>query len=232
MKGKKNKKFRNTLKFYERNFGFHKPFKVLLDGNFIHKCNKIDLDIKKKLHSIFKKKILISTTRCVTNELHLLGSEFTSTHEASKELFRQFCFHQMALRPSDCIMKHIGTLNKPQYIVATCDKKLIKELEKIPKVPILTFVSGNVLEFRLPSRASMRLVEKKDKGKFELSEREKAVVGEFNENERLEEVKRKIEKLRKLRWKLSVKKKKKAKGPNPLSCKKRKFVKKRDKEAQ
>lgn len=222
MKGRKNKKFRNTLKFYEHNFGFHAPYKVLVDGNFLARCNKIGLNLEKKLYTIFKKKMMISTTKCISNELHLLGSEFTEVHEASKELYRQFCYHQVALQPSDCILKHVGSNNKPHYIIATCDKKLIKILDKIPKIPILTFVSDNVIEFRDPSKATMKLIEKKDEGKYEPSEREKVVIDEFKKKERIEEIKEKLEKLRKLRYKLGIKAKKKAKGPNPLSCKKRK----------
>lgn len=222
MKGRKNKKFRQNLKFYEHNFDFRPPFKVIVDGNFLARCNKIDLNLQKKLHSIFKKKILISTTRCVSNELNLLGSSFSRVHEASKELYRQFCFHQMAIPPFECLLKHIGSNNKPQYIVATCDRKLIRELEKIPKVPILTFVSDNVLEFRDPSRASLKLVEKKDRGKFEPSKREKEIIEEFRKEEKVEELRKRIEKLRKMRWALGLKSKKKARGPNPLSCKKRK----------
>lgn len=68
----------------------------------------------------------------------------------------------MILEPSNCISKHVGSENKPQYIIATCDQKLIKYLETIPKVPILTFVSSNVLEFKEPSQASKNLLDKKD----------------------------------------------------------------------
>ena len=36
MRRKKHKHTRRTLRFYRINFGFRPPYKVLLDGNFVH----------------------------------------------------------------------------------------------------------------------------------------------------------------------------------------------------
>jgi U3 small nucleolar RNA-associated protein 23 len=36
MRQKKHKKTARAVSFYRVNYGLHEPFKVLLDGNFIH----------------------------------------------------------------------------------------------------------------------------------------------------------------------------------------------------
>ena len=218
MKGKKYKKFRNRLNYYELNFGFHAPYNILLDGNFIARAHKIGLNLHKKFYSIFKKKVYLKTTKCVQHELNLLGSKFSEVQDEARRIRRAHCHHDMILHPSLCLMKHIGSQNKNQYIVATCDKKLIKELDKIPKVPIITFVSDNVVEVREPSYASRAIVEKKARNKLDPSAREKEVINRFNKELKESEIKKGIEKFRKNCNRLGVKIKKKAKGPNPLSC--------------
>lgn len=36
MRRKKHKQTRRATNYYRINYGFHEPYKVLLDGNFIH----------------------------------------------------------------------------------------------------------------------------------------------------------------------------------------------------
>jgi U3 small nucleolar RNA-associated protein 23 len=36
MRRKKHKQTRKAIRFYKINFGFRPPFKVILDGNFVH----------------------------------------------------------------------------------------------------------------------------------------------------------------------------------------------------
>ena len=57
-------------------FRFKPPYKLLIDGTFLAKYRKINLNLASKLHNIFKKKFLLSTTKCIKNEMSLLGSEF------------------------------------------------------------------------------------------------------------------------------------------------------------
>jgi U3 small nucleolar RNA-associated protein 23 len=222
MKGKKNKRFRQNLEFYEMHFRFRAPYKLLIDGTFLAKCEKINLNLSKKMHNIFKKKFILSTTKCIKNELSLLGSDFDHVkYKAEELLFNQRCFHQMNLEPSNCIQKHIGSENKPQYIVATCDYQLIKYLESVPKVPILTFVSDNVLDFKEASAATKKLLEKKDAQKYEPSGKEKEAIAKVRKADKQDAMERRMLKQKNLVDKLGVAIKKKAKAPNPLSMRKK-----------
>lgn len=221
MKGKKNKRFRQNLEFYEMHFRFRAPYKLLIDGNFLAKCEKIGLDLNKKMYNIFKKKFILSTSKCIKHELNLLGSDFDHVkYRAEELLYCQRCFHDMNLEPSNCISKHVGSENKPQYIIATCDRKLIKHLETIPKVPIMTFVSDNVLDFKEASQATKNLLEKKDAQKYEPSGHEKELIARVRKADRAEAAERRMLKEKAATDKLGVYIKKKAKNPNPLSMKK------------
>ena len=41
MKRKKHKHVRRTLRFYRMNHGFRPPYKVLVDGNFVHALQEL-----------------------------------------------------------------------------------------------------------------------------------------------------------------------------------------------
>ena len=41
MRRKKHKQTRRAVNFFKVNYGFHEPYKVLLDGNFIHATTAI-----------------------------------------------------------------------------------------------------------------------------------------------------------------------------------------------
>jgi U3 small nucleolar RNA-associated protein 23 len=223
MKGSKHKKFRNNLSFYEYNFDFRPPYTFLLDGNFIARAQKINLDLPRKMKQIFKKKrIYFNTTKCVKNELNLLGSQFSEIQLKASEFRDLHCFHEMAIEPSLCIAKHVGNTNKRQLVVCTCDEKLIKELEKIPKVPIFTFVSDNVLEMREPSKVTRKLLEKNEGDKYGVEAHEREKVDQFKKSVKEDKIKRGIQKFRDMHNKLGVKVKKRAKGANPLSMKRKK----------
>lgn len=220
MKGKKNKKFRSHLEFYEMHFKFKPPYKVLIDGTFLARAEKINLSLSTKLYNIFKKKFILSTTKCIKHELSLLGSDFERVKDtADSLLFEQKCFHSMILEPSNCILKYVGSENKPQYIIATCDQKLIRQLQTIPKCPILTFVSDNVLDFKEPSQASKNLLDKRDAQKYEPSGKEKEVIVQVKKADRIQLIQKRIEKLKSITNSLGVQIKKKANAPNPLSVK-------------
>jgi len=222
MKGKKNKRFRSILETYEIHFQFSSPYKMICDGNFLARAIKINLDLKKKIGHIFKQKIQLVTTRCVQNELKLLGSDFDAVYQMADSLYTLKCFHDMAIEPSLCIQKHIGSNNKGQFLVGTCDMALVRDLDKIPKTPILTFVSSNVLEMRDPGPATLALLDKRDKNKFDVAKHEREEVEHAQKEEAELLKKRTIEKSKRIREELGIKLKKPAIAPNPLSMLKKK----------
>ena len=49
MRIKRSKHYKRIIHFYRNNFEFEEPFKVLIDGNFIQACNKVQFDVKNML---------------------------------------------------------------------------------------------------------------------------------------------------------------------------------------
>jgi hypothetical protein len=89
-------------------------------------------------------------------------------------------------------------------------------------VPVLRFVNSNVLDFMKPSDAALKLFEKVDKKKYLPTQEEMKEVRVAQKEDREENKKRTIERIRKSFQRLGVTLKSKAKGPNPLSMKKKK----------
>eukprot|EP00198_Chlamydomonas_reinhardtii_P007991 XP_001697328.1 predicted protein [Chlamydomonas reinhardtii] len=69
MRRKKHKQTRRATNYYRINYGFHEPYKVLLDGNFIHATRAL---------------------KCVTKELRALGKDYAGSAAAA----RQFMLHK------------------------------------------------------------------------------------------------------------------------------------------
>ena len=64
MKAKSGKKFRKIFKLYKLKLGFHPPYKIVLDGNFLHAATKAQFELKNRFALLFKGKIkLRSKTR-------------------------------------------------------------------------------------------------------------------------------------------------------------------------
>ena len=221
MQGKKNKKFRSIIHQYELNFGFRQPFNVLIDGNFLNSAKKIDLDLDKKIHKIYKAKTILCTTRCVKEELRKLGMTCSAAfnHACSMKTLR--CSHATIVEPSMCISSHVGKLNPGYLSVATQDEKLQQELLAVGKVPVIRFVNNNVLDVMPMSNQAQALIQKADVKKYLPTDEEMKAIKEAKKEEREARRKQLIEKIRKETLSQGIRLKKRAKAPNPLAAKKK-----------
>lgn len=52
MRIKRGKHYKRIVRFYVLNYGFAPPFKVLIDGNFLLQCVKIQQDAKEMLSRV------------------------------------------------------------------------------------------------------------------------------------------------------------------------------------
>lgn len=106
------------------------------------------------------------------------------------------------MRPGDC--------NAGKYIVATQEVELRKQLRQIPGVPLI-YLNRSVLVFEDISRATIAIVRKNEQSKLgRLDQAEKLTLKGVKDDERTN-----FEILS-----TSQRFKRKAKQPNPLSCKK------------
>ena len=53
MRLKRAKQYKRHLALYNINFGFRQPYQVILDGNFLHKATKLQVNLMDALVNIF-----------------------------------------------------------------------------------------------------------------------------------------------------------------------------------
>ncbi|XP_024029587.1 rRNA-processing protein UTP23 homolog [Morus notabilis] len=232
MRLKKQRRVRKSLRLYVTCFGFRKPFKVLCDGTFVHHLlvNRI-VPADDALTNLLGAPVKLFTTRCVLAELKRLGQAYSESLDAANNLMIARCEHEKPKAADACIAEIIGETNSEHFFVASQDGDLRKKFKEIHGVPII-FALRNAL-FLEPISATQREHAKTlDKERSHMSEREQNVL-----KERVKNIKEEIgdQNLSVQAFKNTPKgkngmwvkdtvqfKRKKVKGPNPLSCKKKK----------
>eukprot|EP00088_Acartia_fossae_P047672 TRINITY_DN5172_c0_g1_i8.p1 TRINITY_DN5172_c0_g1~~TRINITY_DN5172_c0_g1_i8.p1 ORF type:complete len:249 (+),score=53.45 TRINITY_DN5172_c0_g1_i8:79-825(+) len=211
MKVKRQKRVAKILKYFHLNFGFRKPWNLLVDGTFCVACLQNKVNIKEQMPKYLEEVKLITTGCCIT-EMESIGSpELYGATLILKgiPLFR--CDHKKAVSASACIKSLIGAGNQNHLIIASQDHNFRSELRGVAGIPLL-YLHGNAPTLEKPSEMSESLTTRIADGKTNLSQHQQKILTElkkqtFGEPEP-DEKKRK--------------KRKGPKGPNPLSCKKSK----------
>lgn len=126
-----------------------------------------------------------------------------------------------ATAKNDQTKQQSSTSSKPEerhkYFVASQDEDLLDALRSMGGVPIIRLARGSVLLLEQPSKSATAQAGKQEKSKWtgSVSEPEKRLVQAVVEHERSERQKQQSSMARPMR------RKRKAKEPNPLSCKKK-----------
>jgi rRNA-processing protein FCF1 len=145
-----------------------------------------------------------------------------------------------AMDPKSAILYHVGTEHDERvYVVGTQDEKLLEELRSMGTVPIMRLANNSVLLLEQPSKSSQRQAHGSElqKWKHSVPEAELALVRILKTSQsKTSKTPLSTNKNDKLDPTLVVpaphqRAKRKAKGPNPLSCKPSKKAK-QDKDSQ
>eukprot|EP00340_Litonotus_pictus_P009636 CAMPEP_0170518246 /NCGR_PEP_ID=MMETSP0209-20121228/3976_1 /TAXON_ID=665100 ORGANISM="Litonotus pictus, Strain P1" /NCGR_SAMPLE_ID=MMETSP0209 /ASSEMBLY_ACC=CAM_ASM_000301 /LENGTH=284 /DNA_ID=CAMNT_0010803723 /DNA_START=105 /DNA_END=959 /DNA_ORIENTATION=+ len=187
-------------------------------------------DLKEELSKTLNETVNLVITTCIASELKSLESVIPGITNYALRYKLHECNHKFT--PDKCILSMIGNKNKKKYMLASQDIQLRKRIRaSIPGVPLI-FFDQNMILIEKPSDKSIIAFDKRESLKQEptLDEKkgltvEKVEINQYMKDEymksrhfqrRLEE--QKLQRMNGLRTK-------KAKGPNPLSCMKRKRVK-------
>ncbi|QDZ21792.1 rRNA-processing protein Utp23 [Chloropicon primus] len=211
MRIKRHKAVRKTLKFFHVNFGFREPYKVLVDGNFIHAVLATgNGDVEATLSKLLMGNVRAFTTRYTLHELHGMGKEYRATLEGARRLERHKCSYEGVTTAAECIKREVGEKNESHFFVATQDKDLQKYLSKSSVVPII-FKTVNGVSLQKPGSNLQNFVNRASEAKMGIQDYERGtrVMRELAGGEEAQQDQ------------LVRKKKKKAKGPNPLSVRKK-----------
>ena len=223
---KKDKWIKKTLNFYKFIFKFDSPYKVIIDGNFAAMALNKKFEMKSALEKLLDSKVILLIPSCIFTEVQSLESKIPGLLKLLSQYKIQQCSHGL-LSPTNCIRDYIGNKNQSKYFVATQDNFLRMQLRNIQGVPLI-FFEQNMLLMDKPSRVSIEASERRENLKEDPQKKEKKILGEKKEEikdfliqefKESKYYKRKQEefKLNKLMGNI----RKKAKGPNPLSVKKK-----------
>ena len=223
---KKDKWIKKTLNFYKFIFKFDSPYKVIIDGNFAAMALNKKFEMKSALEKLLDSKVILLIPSCIFTEVQSLESKIPGLLKLLSQYKIQQCPHGL-LSPTNCIRDYIGNKNQSKYFVATQDNFLRMQLRNIQGVPLI-FFEQNMLLMDKPSKVSIEASERRENLKEDPQKKEKKILGEKKEEikdfliqefKESKYYKRKQEefKLNKLMGNI----RKKAKGPNPLSVKKK-----------
>ena len=223
---RKDKWIKKSLNFYRFVFKFDSPYKVIIDGNFAAIALNKKFEMKAALEKLLDDKVLLILPSCIFKEVQSIESKIPGLLKLLSQYKIEQCKHGM-MTPTNCIRDYIGKKNNLKYFVATQDNFLRVQLRKIPGVPLI-FFEQNMLLMDKPSRISIEASERRENLKEDPKQKEKKIlieqkdeitnflVEEFK-NSKYYKQKQEEFKLNKLMGKI----RKKAKGPNPLSVKKK-----------
>ena len=145
MKVKRFKKYKKYVNFYKVVYKFRAPFKVLIDGNFLHQATTSDFNLRDNLYKLLSDTPLLIMTKCVMRELELLSktASVRPTLLQAKKVIKESCKHSGGILPAEeCIRNFVGKRNEAQVFVGTNDEELRNELRNLGTVPIFFFQRG------------------------------------------------------------------------------------------
>ncbi|KDP42893.1 hypothetical protein JCGZ_23835 [Jatropha curcas] len=244
MRVRKQRRHRKAVRFYTACFGFRQPFKILCDGTFVHHLivNSI-APADKALSNILGGPVKLFTTRCVLGELKRLGNSYSESLQAAHKLMIARCDHENKKSAEACIVEIIGENNPEHFFVATQDFVMRKKFREVPGVPLI-FGLRNAVLLEPPSAFQHEFVKTSEEERSRVTELEHKMLKNrtksmltkeksghsSDENEGPRDQDLEMQPVRKKQGtgkRMDVKdraqfKRKKVKGPNPLSCKKKK----------
>lgn len=238
----RQKRHRKIVRFYKACFGFREPFKVLCDGTFVHHLiqNNI-MPADTALSDLLGAPVKLFTSRCVLTELKRLGQSHSESFEAASSLFIARCDHEKRKTAEDCILEIIGNDNHDHFFVATQDSNMREKFREVPGVPAI-YGLRNALYLSKLSEIQINFAKSTEEERSRISQPEYLMLkaskkgtlasekpvdlpdGDGNDGDQIFGMN--MAKASSGRKRTGVTggvqfKRKKAKGPNPLSCKKK-----------
>ncbi|RYP33105.1 hypothetical protein DL767_004890 [Monosporascus sp. MG133] len=235
-RAKRSKQYRKLMEQFSMGFGFHVPYQVVVDAEFLLESVKCKMDIIRRLEDTLHGEIKPLVTQCSMRHLYARNSEpaVREAIELAKEKFeRRRCGHHPDQYPEplssyECVNSVVDPkengVNKHRYVCAVNDDHLRASLRRIPGVPLI-FIRRSVvlMEPMAAATAKVRSAEERKKFRAEiLMPGGKRKRDDDSEDEDGNGSKGGSKSSEATKAPEKKKKKKGPKGPNPLSVKKKK----------
>ncbi|KAJ4515587.1 hypothetical protein HRR78_001563 [Exophiala dermatitidis] len=233
MRAKRSKKYRKIMSQYQMTFSFREPYQVLLDSNFLKACHHFHMPLQKYLENTLHGECRLFVTKCTLAKIMGDWERQKQNEEKSKEKEEQGsgASNRRSRGPGQPHGNELAK-NKQHYILATADaddrdrksKGYLDVRERarmIPGVPIV-YVKRSVMILEELSGASESVRRKGEREKLAQGllsvgdrKRKRADGEEGSGDDEDSEIGGQSSGPR-------IRGLKKAKGPNPLSVKKKK----------
>ncbi|KAL7749247.1 hypothetical protein RI367_005399 [Sorochytrium milnesiophthora] len=216
MRVKRQKTSKKIMALYKTSFGFYEPYQVVVDGTFTNVALSYSINLPSVLPKTIMGEVRLFTTPCILAELKQLGEAFGPTIGANRRFELRKCGHPRGLSAAECLTQLIGSTNEQRLVIATQDTKLRSTFRNIPGVPLL-YLSNSVLVIEPHSAATLDYVARHEQGKtlVPASEKKQLKVLKSRDAPATTTTTPTVPS-----GKMPARKK--VKGPNPLSVKKRK----------
>ncbi|CAN0134281.1 unnamed protein product [Discosporangium mesarthrocarpum] len=170
------KQYRRHLRFFRIVYGIAPPYKVILDGNFIHQCITSKVDIEARLASVLQgASVRLFTPRAAQVELEALGPDFVPAFQFAKKRCRALSVpsgEDLVLQegrggegnaegddPATQIAAAVGKDNAGKFIVASQDDELRSQLRRVAGCPLI-HITRTVVLMEAPSGKTKATFEK------------------------------------------------------------------------
>lgn len=215
MKIKRYKKAERYMSLYKNNFGFREPYQILLDGTFCQVALSHKVNIQDQLPRYLSGQCKLLTTTCVVEEAKRLGKPLHGAYLVISQFPQHDCGHEQPVSASRCLSSFIiDNKNKDHYIVATQDHSLRAKISKHAICPLVKLANNALVMEKPPTHIIKKVNRRHDYIANKLKGDELSNLDELKKEENIDQ-----------RVEPAPKKKRKGpKGPNPLSCRKKKKV--------
>jgi len=216
MRLKRHQKAERIISFYCVNFGFRKPFQILVDGTFCMASAQNRVQLREDIPKYLGGDVKLLTTQCVILETEALGTAVRPAMHIAKNFGIHKCGHEKKpISGANCLTSMTKDNMNTRYIVATQDRSLQNVLYHTPAVPIMHFNGLSVI-LKSPSPNSIECANQRKQSRFNLTEHETNVLTNIKSSITSELIS--SDELKDYPGIF-----KRAKGPNPLSCKPKKI---------
>jgi len=219
MKAARSKANRKVMALYTSTYNFRQPYQVLVDSDFCRTTVSQKLEAQARLEKLLGGPVKLMVTQCCVQHLYAGGAKDQVAVLFARSCERRKCNHwEVKDTDHECISGLIGDDNRYRYVVATQSYRLRSSLRKVPGVPVVYINPRSVLLLEPPSEITISVRQKIEESKLHAAPSEAS--GNVVQPEASTLTAATISSRLTVEQVLG-KRKRPAKGPNPLSVKKK-----------
>lgn len=136
----------------------HKKFAVRWPSHPFFPLPRRRGDCKEEISKLLGDPARVFTTKCVMHELRKMGGEFTAARHAAKRYALHQCGHDTAVSAAECLAAQVEAGNTEHFFLATQDRGLQRKVSAQPGGAVI-FASVNGLHLEAPSDAQRKHVQ-------------------------------------------------------------------------